>query len=245
MSTQAQAITFDFEEHEPTGFGAGGYTSLTSVREIPTSPFTGSDELSMTLQVVRVQSLNLTDENEAVHQGLTFHSESFPLRFDVAQWSSAPDSFDANFIDPYFHDPMSPHDDDVWMLMTFSAPLHSILVSITDQGVFTDTLRMLAFHSQDASGPLAAYVEGTFTSVGGSPEFTTLSLEPEDFFSEDPGTQFFQSILFRSQDRVVLRGDLMDNVTVELSEVPEPATGMMTGFTIGALAAAAGLLRRS
>jgi hypothetical protein len=232
IGPRAQAITFDFEEHAATRtegqIAQGVHSTLTSTRDIPTSVFSGSTTLSMTIQVVRVPFLDPNDDTPS-HSGIVLDPN---VRFDIRQWNLMPDEWGTRALDPTYP---SGGDSDVWILATFSEPLAAITLQVTDAGIYPDTLQVLAFRGPDATSVLVDQMNATFNNA--SPNFGTATLELEE--------GFFRSVLFRAEDQIVKRGDFTDNIDVTLSEVPEPASGLLGGFTIGALAASAALLRRS
>jgi hypothetical protein len=232
IGPRAQAITFDFEEHAATrtdGQSAqGALSALTSTRDIAASVFSGSTTLTMTVQVVRVPFLD-PDAEVPSHDGIVLDPN---VRFDIRQWDLMPDAWGTRALDPTYP---SGGDSDVWILATFSEPLAAITLQVTDAGIYQDTLKILAFRGTDATSVLVDQMNATFNNT--SPNFGTATLELEE--------GFFRSVLFRTEDQVLKRGDFTDNIDVTLSEVPEPASGLLSGFTIGALAASAALLRRS
>ncbi len=229
MSTQAQAVTFDFEEFAATrtdGQDALGLlTGLSSTK----------GDVTMELRVVR-QSSAATDA----------------LRFDIRQWSSEPmpSGWGLRALDPTFAD----NPNDTWILATFSRSVTSISVQLTDFGGFADTLELRGYSGANASGELLGSGTRCFGTVaqcpgrvangpvpGRTPDYDTVSLVVEE-------AEAIRSVLFRGRDSFNWNGNLVDNITVDASntpEIPEPSAGLLAGFTIGALAAAAALHRRS
>jgi hypothetical protein len=238
MSTQAQAVTFNFEEFDATRTSgcptAGGtLASLTSTKPVTGAP-NGVTELSMTLKVVKVAALN---PSTGAHGFVQFDDPSptgLKLRFDIRQkWATAPAGFGNRTLDSTCDNPNNGNDDDVWVLANFSQPISLFEMESTDAGIYPDKLTILAYEGPNASGD---FVKGQpFDFMGANPTFLPASLTA--------GGALFRSVLFRSDDGYLKRGDFTDNITV--TPIPEPSTGMLGGFTIGALAVAAGLLKRS
>jgi hypothetical protein len=193
----------------------------------------GVTELSMTLKVVKVQSLDVATGS---HGFVQFDNPTgLHLRFDIREkWATAPGGYQNKTLEMTCDDPTNGNDDDVWMLANFSQPITSFSMQSTDAGIYPDALSILAYKNPNASG---SFVEGeTFPLfMGANPSFQTATLTA--------GGALFRSVLFRSDDGYLKRGDFTDNITV--TPIPEPSTGMLAGFTIGALAAAAALTRRS
>ncbi len=228
LAPQAYAVSFTFEEIAATRTGgqapSGGYSSVSST----------SDGLTMTVRKVQNKT---TPGNYAP-------SEIF--NFDIREFSPAPGSWGARSLDPTFNLASNPNDDDTWWLATFSEPLSSISIEMTDFSPYQDTMRIRAYSGADASGVLVASVS-LLASVD-SPTFATIV---------HSGQAAFRSVLFRAADQISANGNLVDNINVtrasavcdpefdECPPIPEPAAFVLTGFSVGAAALSAALRKRS
>jgi hypothetical protein len=230
LAPQAKAVSFTFEEFDATRTGtqaaAGGYSSLTSE----------SDGLTMTLRKVQNKT---TPGNYTAAQ---------IFNFDVRSFTPAPSGWGSRSLDPTFNLAANPNDDDTWWLATFSRPIDSISIEMTDFAPYVDTLAIRAYSGVDASGSLVGSATACFGtptecpgrpagSTGDTPDFAVVSLVLEGAF---------RSVLFRASDRLNTNGNLVDNINATpTGEIPEPAAFVLTGFSVGAAALSAALRKRS
>lgn len=229
LAPQANAVSFTFEEFaatRTTGAATGGYSSLQST----------SGGLTVTIQ--RVQN-KTTPGN---------YTPAEIFNFDVRSFSPAPAGWGARSLDPTFNLAANPNDDNTWWLASFSQPLSSISVEMTDFSPYEDTLSLRAFTGVDASGAALTAATPVAANVD-TPDFATIS------FASDTA---FRSVLFRASDRLNSNGNLVDNLNATVANaicdpefdecpppIPEPAAFVLTGFSVGAAALSAALRKRS
>jgi hypothetical protein len=217
----AGAVTFDFEGEAATSSGA-------------------LDSLSITQGFLTMTVTRTFDNGVPCSLG----AGSLPCMFDIvdnSQFTSIPTGWQQRALDPFYQNPnVGVADDDTWMLLSFSHALLTLSVEMTDFGPNDDVLEMKLFSGPGASGVQVGTAPATDLTVTW-PDFETLGFDcsSSSVCAVQGG---FMSALLRGRDFLINNGAYIDNV--EVAAVPEPGSGALLGFGVGAVAAASALSRR-